>query len=49
MTEFDILEQENIKTEIELCEDDMLKQICYQILDRIEFEYAPTAMVTISN
>lgn len=25
----------------DMCEDDMLKHICYQILDRIEFEFVP--------
>ena len=37
-----ILEHQPVKKEIELCEDDVLKQICYQILDRIEFEHVPT-------
>lgn len=43
-SDFDILEESpNIHKEIELCEDDMLKRICYQILDRIEFEHVPNA------
>ena len=41
-SDMDILDQPIIK-EVELCEDDMLKQICYQVLDRIEFEYVPNA------
>ena len=43
-SDFDILEESpNIKMEIEMCEDDMLKHICYQILDKIEFEHVPNA------
>ena len=43
-SDFDILEvSPNINKEIDMCEDDMLKQICYQILDRIEFEHVPNA------
>ena len=43
-SDFDILEESpNIQKEIEMCEDDMLKHICYQILDRIEFEHVPNA------
>ena len=43
-SDFDILEESpNIQKEIDMCEDDMLKHICYQILDRIEFEYVPNA------
>lgn len=39
-SDFDLLDQPIVK-EVEMCEDDMLKQICYQILDRIEFEKVP--------
>ncbi len=43
-SDFDILEESNnIQKEIDMCEDDMLKHICYQILDRIEFEHVPNA------
>ena len=43
-SDFDILEESpNIKAEIEMCEDDMLKHICFQILDKIEFEHVPNA------
>lgn len=34
---------DSIFKEIDLCEDDMLKQICYQILDHIEFEHVPNS------
>lgn len=39
------IDQKNecIDKEIDLCEDDMLKQICHQILDHIEFEQVPNA------
>jgi len=32
-----------IRQEIDMTEDDMIKQICYQILDRIEFECVPNS------
>ena len=40
-SDMDILE--NLNKDIEMCEDDMLKSICYQILDRIEFEHVPAS------
>tara|TARA_Y100000768_G_scaffold381578_1_gene360482 strand:- start:5832 stop:6215 length:384 start_codon:yes stop_codon:yes gene_type:complete len=42
-SDMDILDEPLTVKEIEMCEEDMLKQICYQILDRIEFEYVPNA------
>ena len=41
-SDMDILDKPIIK-EIEFCEDDMLKHVCYQILERIEFECIPNA------
>ena len=41
-SDMDILDTP-VHQEIEMCEDDMLKQICYQILDKIEFERVPVA------
>lgn len=43
-SDMDILDAQNdVHREIDMCEDDMLKQICYQILDKIEFERVPIA------
>ena len=42
-SDFDILETPTVHRDIDLCEDDMLMQICYQILDNIEFEMVPNA------